>query len=572
MRIKIFTLILLFFTAVLLTALAYVQVVKYEKYSTMSEENRLKIIPLMAPRGSIFDRAGNPLVKDTLCFNVSVIYSRVKNAEALEKALSSMLAIPQETIAAGIRNSRGQSYLPVCIAADIGMENAVRVEEAALDYPGLLLEVSAKREYMHEKTASNLLGYLGFINRPEFEKLRHYGYKINDLVGRDGIEKQYDKYLRGIHGGKQIEVDSRGREKTILGFKEPVPGRNIYLTIDLELQKFCESLLQDKRGAILALDPQSGAVLAMASAPSYDPSVFVTKSRRKEAGLLLKDRMYPLLNRAIAGVYPPGSIFKVVIAAAALENGVISQGSSFDCEGSFSLGKAVFRCWKKKGHGQQILVNAIKNSCNVYFFRTGLLLGAEKIAAFAEKYGFGKRTGVDLPGERAGTLPTPGWKKKRFNEAWYKGDTVNYSIGQGYMLCSPLQVARMMCVYANRGYLVRPYLVSRVGDVPVGSRDKVFLYISPKSMETVREGMRKVVNDPHGTGQKAKQDIVIIAGKTGTAQVSRGGNHGWFAGFAPFEDAKLVVVVFDEHGGKGGYYAASTAGSVFKKARELGII
>jgi penicillin-binding protein 2 len=265
-------------------------------------------------------------------------------------------------------------------------------------------------------------------------------------------------------------------------------------------------------------------------------------------------------------------LFKVVVATGALETGKAVPGTDFTCDGSFTLGRHVFRCWRKDGHGNQVLVEAIKNSCNVYFYRLGLVLGVDNIAEYAGRFGFGSVTGIDLPGESRGILPSRKWKKKHLNEKWFKGETVNYAIGQGYLLCTPLQIARMMSVFANKGFLVEPYIVKEVGGVDTSSESKVKLDISPRSMETVRKGMWKVVNDPMGTGMKARSSEIEIAGKTGTAQTARKRNHGWFCGFAPFEDPKLVVVVFDEYGGKGGYYAAGTAGKVFAKAKELGLL
>lgn len=572
MRIKIYTIILGAFMAVLVGGLAHTQVGMYGKYSVMSEDNRLKLVPLMAPRGGISDREGRDMVKDVLCFNVSVIYSRVRDVEVLAEALSSTLGIGKEQAVAAIKKSRMQPYVPVTVASDIGMEKAVRVEEAGMDHPGLLLEVSAKRKYLDGAGASGVLGYLGLINRPEFDRLRHYGYRMNDLVGRGGIEKYYDEYLRGTHGGKQVEVDHRGREAMILGFREPIPGKDIRLTIDLELQRFCDSLMEDKRGAIVAMNPYSGAVLAMSSAPGYDPEIFVDRMRNKEVAGILRDREYPLINRAVTGNYPPGSIFKVVVATAGMEEGVITSDTVFNCEGSISLGGRSFHCWRKSGHGDQTLAEAIKNSCNVYFWRTGLLLGVDHIAKYAEKFGIGERAGIDLPGETGGLLPTRDWKRKRFNEKWYKGETLNYSVGQGYVLCSPLQIVRVMSVFANRGDLVRPYVVESIEGVPVNVEDRRDLGLSPAVIAVVREGLMKCVNDKRGTGMKARLEDVVVAGKTGTAQTSQNKSHGWFAGFAPFDNARLTVVVFDEYGGKGGYYAAGTAGKVFEKAKELGLL
>ncbi|MFQ5952253.1 MAG: penicillin-binding protein 2 [Candidatus Omnitrophota bacterium] len=572
MRTRIFSLILIICVVFLISGLAYVQIIRHQTYKVMSEDNRLKVVPLKAPRGSILDRNGEVLVKDILCFNVAVIYSRIKDKEKLTDALSSLLDADKGEIRKKIEKGRLQPYTLTQIAGDIGIEKAIHLEEIEMDYPGLLLDVSTKRKYSNGDAASNILGYLGLINRAEFERLKHYGYRFNDLVGRDGVEKYYDNYLRGKHGGKQVEVDHRGRETTTLGYKEPLPGRDVRLTIDLELQEYCDSLLEDKRGAILAIDPANGAVLAMASSPNYDPEVFVNRKDPEGLKNILEDRDYPLLNRAISGVYPPGSVFKAIIATGALETGKATPGTEFNCPGTFNMGRRTFRCWRKGGHGRQSLEEAIKNSCNVYFYQLGLLLGVDNIASFAEEFGLGEQAGVDLPGEAGGLLPTRKWKKKRFNEKWFKGETVNYAIGQGYVLCTPLQIARMMSVFANKGFLVKPYVVKKVGEVDTERSARIKLEISPGSIETVRQGLWKVVNAPRGTGMKARSNDFEIAGKTGTAQTTRGKSHGWFAGFAPFDDPKLTVVVFDEYGGKGGYFAAGTAGKVFRKARELDII
>jgi len=458
------------------------------------------------------------------------------------------------------------------MAADVGRGKAINAEELSMDHPGLLLEVSAKRKYVHGNIAAGVLGYLGLINRSEFERLKPYGYQINDLMGRSGVEKEYDEYLRGKHGGKQVEVDHRGREVMTLGLKEPVQGKPIELTVDLRLQEYCDKLLEGKRGAIVVMDPETGAILAMATAPTYDPNVFIDRKERSKILGLLNDPKYPLMNRVITGAYPPGSVFKVIIALASIETGVATVNTTFNCVGSFILGRRAFHCWKESGHGQQGMKEAIKNSCNVYFWRIGLLLGVDLIAEYAEKFGIGSFTGIDLPGEVSGILPSRVWKKKQIKEQWYKGETLNYAVGQGYLLCTPLQIAKVVSVFANKGFQVKPYVVQKIGGVQLETLDREDMGFSSDALESVREGMKKVVNDRRGTGLKARQNDVIVSGKTGTAQTSRGKSHGWFGGFAPYDHAKLVVVVFDEYGGKGGYYAAETAGEVFGEAKKLGLL
>lgn len=573
MRLRAYSAIIAILYTFLFMELFYVQIARYEKYRVMSEENRLRVIPLLAPRGGIYDRNSNPIVKDELSFNASVIYSQVKDKAALTSELSRVLGMPEGKIADQLKKSRRSPFMLMPIAADIGMDKAIDIEEVTMDHPGLVLDTTPRRSYANGKVASNMIGYLGYINREEFTRLKHYGYSVNDLVGRDGIEGQYDDYLRGTYGGKQLEVDNRGREVSTLGFKEPIAGKDIYLTIDLELQKFCDGMLSGRKGAVIVMDPNTGAVLALASAPGYDPSIFIDPQKKAERSSVLSNSDYPLLNRAVSGAYPPGSVFKMIMAIAALERGKVTENTTFVCPGYFRLGRGVWKCWKKDGgHGPQAVRDAIKNSCDVFFYNTGLIIGVDVISEYAGMFGMGSITRIDLPGEVTGILPSQAWKKRRFKEEWYKGDTVNYSIGQGYLTCTPIQMARYVSALANGGYLVRPHVVDRIEDVPVASNEQVDLKLDPHVLQVVKDGMYKVVNESGGTGVRAQVEGVKVAGKTGTAQTTRGLDHGWFAGFAPFDDPKVAIVVFDEYGGKGGHYAAGISGKVLTKAKELGII
>ena len=572
MRIKVFVWILLLCLVYLVSGLVYHQIFRHDTYKNLSENNRLRVMPLMAPRGSIFDKTGKVMAKDVLSFNASIVYNQVKDKIALKSALSRILGIEEALLEKNIYKCRRMPYSTLSVVSDIGTKAAIQLEEIVSDYPGLYVQVTTKRKYIDGTASSAILGYLGLINRAEFKRLKHYGYSITDLMGRSGIEKKYDDYLRGVYGGKQIEVDNMGREIATLGYREPVPGKNISLTIDLDLQRFCHAQMAGHRGAIVVMEPASGAIIAMVSAPSYDPEVFIDRKRSKEVRSLLRDPGSPLLNRAISGVYPSGSVFKLVTAAGALERNKVTFATSFTCEGAMKLGRARFRCWKEQGHGPQHIKEAIKNSCNVYFYRLGLLLGVEGIYETAKEFGYSEKTGIDLPSESSGFLPSRKWKKRRFKDNWYDGETLNFSIGQGYLLTTPLQVARMFSVFANKGYLVKPYLVKDISGVEMVYPESKWMEISSSSIEIVREGMMKCVNDRRGTGMKAKLDEMIVSGKTGTAQTSKKKNHGWFGGFAPFDDPQLTIVVFDEFGGKGGYFPAMTAGKIFKEAKRLGII
>ncbi|MBF0216501.1 MAG: penicillin-binding protein 2 [Candidatus Omnitrophica bacterium] len=572
MRIKVFVRILFLALVFVIAGLFNIQIIGHEAFRKMSEGNRLRVIPFKAPRGGIFDNKGRPLAQDVICFNAAIVYNQMSDRKLLAEKLSRVLEVPLETVEERIKNCRGKGYLTQPVVDDVGIKGATLIEEMLSDHPGLMVDVATKREYPGGEASSGVIGFLGLINSAELGRMKPYGYTIDDLIGRSGLEKQYDTYLRGEDGGKQVEVDHRGREIRMLGFLEPVPGKNITTTIDLDLENYCYSLIKGRKGAIVALDPRDGAVKAIVTSPAFDPAVFIDKKRKKEVTPLLKNDDRPMVMRAISGIYPPGSVFKVVVALAAMERGKIKPSTEFTCNGFLDLGSIKFGCWKKDGHGVQNVILALENSCDVFFYRTGLASGVNNIIEYAEKFGIGRSTGIDLPAENPGLLPTPEWKKKRFKQKWFDGDTVNYSIGQGYLLASPLQMAKVISVFANKGYLVNPYLTAKIGDVTIENPQRDHMNISEYAIDTIRKGLYDCVNDPGGTGGKAYNKDFVVAGKTGTSQTSKAENHGWFAGFAPYDDAKLAVVVFDEYGGAGGQFAAQAAGKVFMKAKELGLL
>ncbi|MFA6321779.1 MAG: penicillin-binding protein 2, partial [Candidatus Omnitrophota bacterium] len=407
----------------------------------------------------------------------------------------------------------------------------------------------------------------------ELEDLKDYGYRMGDLVGRAGLEKQYETYLKGTDGGTQIEVDSRGRETRVIGIKEPHPGRDLYLTIDIALQAACDKLLGDRKGAICVTNPVTGEVLALASHPAFDPNVFVVPDASDERVALLKDRIgRPLSNRAISGLYAPGSVFKMVTASAAMETKKVTANTSFVCTGSYHIGKAKFDCWKAEGHGPQNAVQGFMNSCDVYFYSAGRLAGVDAMEHYAKLYGFGQATGIDLPDEVKGIAPGRSWKKRARHSNWFEGDTINYSIGQGYLLTTPIQVAVMTGVVAANGSLARPYIVKRIGDVAIHAGKPKNIGVSQRTIDVIREGLYDVVNNPDGTGKRAKAEGVIAAGKTGTAENPQGRTHAWFTGFAPYSNPKICLVVFLEHGGKGGLMPSEIARGIFEEARRKGYL
>ncbi|MCX5666130.1 MAG: penicillin-binding protein 2, partial [Candidatus Omnitrophica bacterium] len=534
-------------------ALIYTQVIRHSYYSGLSKDNAIRIIPIEGPRGAIFDRKGVGLVSDRISFNAALVYQELKNREKLIRLLVNTLGIERKDVERAIEKAARRPYAPVTIVDDIDRDKAFILEEESFDIRGLVIQTRSVRNYLYGATGAHLLGYLSEISEAELEKMKEYGYRAKDLIGRDGVEKYYDSYLSGVDGGIQIQVDNRGRHVRTLGTKEPVNGKDLQLTIDIDLQSACDKALEDKRGAIIAMDPNTGEVLALSSSPGFDPNVFVRPEGSTKRTKLIRDKsMYPLLNRAIAGIYQPGSVFKIVMATTALDMNRIDRKTRFNCPGYFTLGTGKFACWKEGGHGSQNVVDALMNSCNVFFYNTGRALGVDNIEMGAKNFGFGKLTGIDLPGEAKGVVPGRSWKRIVKKDGWYEGDTVNLAIGQGYILATPIQVLEMISIVANNGKAVKPYVVKRIGASDVIPAQRHDLDLGNNAMKTVRGGLYKVVNAENGTGKRAKLEGVAIAGKTGTAENPGGKTHAWFCGFAPFDNAKISLVIFLEHGGKGG--------------------
>lgn len=574
MRIKIYFGIICAGFIFLLVGLFNVQILKGPYYKEKSENNRMILLPLEAPRGKVIDRNGNILADSRISFDVSIVYKNAKDSASLIRFLSEKLNVDSKKLRKKIDKAKWRPYAPTLLIEDIGKDKAVFLEGNSMDYPGLVITTRPRRFYPYHKYGSSVIGYLGKINESELNRYKHYGYKITDYIGRSGIERQYDDYLRGQQGGMQVETDAVGRRKKIVNIREAVKGKDIQLTIDIELEKYCDRLLGQRNGTIIVMAPLTGEIYALVSKPNYDPNIFVTTKHRQDVVDILTNVNgdYPLLNRAISCSYPPGSVFKIVVALAGLQTNKISKSLSLNCGGAFVLGKARFKCWRKTGHGPQDIVEAIKNSCNVYFYQIGIRIGVGSIVRFADQFGFGRRTGIDLPGETKGILPTPAWKRRKIKESWYLGDTVNFAIGQGFLLVSPIQLLSMVAAVGNDGQRARPYLAEEIDGVVVSEEKKEKIKIDQKNIDIVKKGLEKVVNDPHGTGMKAKVKGVLIAGKTGTAQNQTKIDHGWFSGFAPVKEPEVAVLVFVEYGGKGGYEASKLAKLVFEKCIDVGLL
>lgn len=568
MRDRIYSTIVSILFLFILCGIFYLQILRWPLYHNLSQKNHIRLIPFHGLRGTIYDRNGLPIVENRLSFDVMIIPQEVEEADRTYGRLSKVLGIPQGKIESMVRKGYYALFAPITIASDINKDTAFTLEEMKQELPGVLVQSRALRWYVYGERTSHVIGYLSLINSEELERLRDCGYSMSDLVGRSGVERLYDGYLRGKDGGMQVEVDASGRLVKVLGNKNPTKGRDITLTLDAKLQAYVADCLAGYRGAVVVMDPNNGDVLAFASSPMFDSNIFTDPNENDIAVGLVRAGSRPLLNRAINGQYPPGSTFKLVVAAAALETKKITPHTTFVCTGKYMVGNAEFNCWKEGGHGPQDLDQAIAHSCNIYFYNTGRRLGPDIIAEYAQKFGLGKPTGIDLVGESSGLVPSPAWKRSKKNESWYEGETVNFAIGQGYLLVTPLQMLEVVSVFANEGGLPRPHLIKKIGDSEVSVPNPKPVNVSKKTLDMIRSAMRRVVDSDEGTGQRARVEGVAVAAKTGTAQNPQGEPHAWFVGYVPADKPKVSLVILIEHGGAGGYIAADISKKVIEFIRD----
>ncbi|MDP3981614.1 MAG: penicillin-binding protein 2 [Chlamydiota bacterium] len=548
----------------------FVQVIHGEKYLDLSSNNRIRRVVIPALRGRIFSREGAILVDNRPSFNSVLDWDALKNKKKLEY-LAQLLGISIESLREKIRQYKGVPYIPMILMKDVAMPDLIEMEDMKLKIPELSVEVVPIRRYINKNWASQSLGYVGAINEREYEALKTKGYRATDVIGKTGVELYCELYLRGISGGMQVQVDSRGYRDQILRQLNPIPGHDVWLTIDKRLQDIMENQLDGRVAAGVAVNPQTGEILAMVSKPGFDPNIFTQSSAPNSVVNLIHDKSKPLINRATQGEFPPGSPFKLIISIAALSEGLINKNTTFFCKGVYKLGHATFHCWKPSGHGEMDLLHAIQNSCNVYYYNVGQMLGPDRIAKMARAFGFGSKTKLDIGNERDGIVPDLAWKKSELKQSWYGGETLNYAIGQGFLTVTPIQMAMMVSAIANGGSMWRPYLMQRV----VSRKERVLIEVEPRLLyrvpvkedilSIVREGMRRVVQDNRGTGRLSQVKGMQIGGKTGTIQVAKGDEfikHGWFVAFAPYKDPEIVLVLFVEHVESGGRDIAPISGKI----------
>lgn len=573
---------------VLSSRLWYLQVLKGDEFEAFSLDNRIRIERVPAPRGRILDRFGRELVVNRPSFDVYVLPKEVQDVSRLSASLTGILNAEQGYIKEKLDSANKESrFKPVLLAKDINRDQLAYIEARKSSLTGLIVEVNNLRKYPHGNLGASFLGYIGKVSEAELKK----DPKINrnDLVGKSGIEKHWQSYLRGEDGYIQNVTDALGREVDSTLFmkdltnKISVSGNDVILAIDIDIQREAEQALGEQSGSIIVVNVNNGEVLALASKPTFNPEDFIKGIDSKTWSELVNDKSYPLLNRSTQGLYAPGSVFKIVPAVAGLNEGVVDPDTLVNCPGYYKLGTNTFRCWKRGGHGWVNLRLAIVQSCDVYFYKLAERLGIDRLGKYMKIFGFGSPTGIGIE-EKAGVSPSREWKLKKFNKPWYRGETVISAIGQGYVNVTPLQVAMMTAAIANGGAILKPNIVRKIkspeGETVFQSSAQVVgrVPLDGEMMALLQDALRGVVNDPGGTGRRARIEDFTVAGKTGTAQVvsidfqsgeREHEDHAWFASYAPAEAPEIAVVVLVEHGGKGGAVAAPLAKRIIELYKKL---
>jgi penicillin-binding protein 2 len=574
---------------VLTLRLWYLQLIRGEYYRELSESNRIRVENVPPPRGTIFDRHGKLLVDIRPSFNLAIIPEDIQDMDQTLTQLSQVLGCDKGVLEERVEMAASEPpFRPITLVRDMTRDQLGAVESYRFYVPGVAVQIEPRRSYEWPGFAAHLIGYVGEIDERQLKDDRYVGYRQGDYLGKYGVEQQWERVLNGQRGGRQVEVDSAGRQLRVLGEVRALPGQNLVLTLDANLQRRAEEALSGKSGAIVALDPNNGDILAMASSPAFDQNRFIRGLSTKEWQDLIDDPMHPLSNKAIQGTYPPGSTFKPVVEAAALEEGVAEPGTTMVCTGQLPFGNRSYRCWEKRGHGRLDMYQALVRSCDVYHYQLGLRLGVDRMAEYARRLGYGSRTLIGLSNEARGLVPTSQWKLNRFGIPWQRGEDLSISIGQGFLLVTPLQQAVAYATIANGGKVVQPRIVQRV-ESPEGAvleevPPKIVgeAKLRPTTLEFLRRALTGVVQDPTGTGKAVRLPGILVGGKTGTAQVVRMAedeprnrtldkipyeerDHAWFVCFAPVEAPQIVVAVLVEHGGHGGSAAAPLARQVLEE-------
>jgi penicillin-binding protein 2 len=593
-RYKFFLAVLVLAFVVLFIRLWQLEVVRGTELLRLSENNRIRLRETPAERGMLLDHNGEILAHNRPYFEVSLVPEDVKGSPEVLPQVGEILKMDPAEIQEKLQNAKNRPpFQPVKVKTDINWSEVAVLESNRVHLPGVITDVRSTRAYNYGPLAAHLIGYIGEVDENDLRKGNGSSYRMGSTLGKYGVESQWESDLKGVDGGRQVEVDALGREIKPLRSVESFPGNNLYLTLDLDLQRAAEEAYQDKSGALVAMDPKTGRVLAMVSKPAFDPSLFAGTISAEDWKALQENPFHPLQNKTIQGLYPPGSTFKIITAIAGLESGTLTPNTTFTCTGSFFYGNREFRCWKEGGHGTIDLHRALVTSCDVYFYQAGLKVGVDRIAKYANAFGLGRKTGISFPHEKSGIVPSTAWKMNLYGVPWYSGETLSLAVGQGYISVTPLQLARMMSAVANGGTLFLPQVVEKVEDiygrvlrqyspVEMGSVD-----ISQATLDFIRSALRGVVHEPGGTATGIALKEIEMAGKTGTAQViklakdfKRGDmnrmplkfrDHAWFVAYAPVADPQIAVAVLVEHGGFGASAAAPIAKKVIARYFKIGL-
>jgi len=559
--------------------LFYLQILNYPYYRGLSDNNSLRLITARAPRGIITDRNGEILATNEPSYSLYVVPADLKNNTNSLVRLSQILDEPLSSLELMVESrKKRRRFEPIRLQTHLDEKMIAEIEENRVRLPGVYVQLEPERYYPHGELASHILGYIGEISEEDLTRLRENGYSVGAVVGKNGTERVYDQVLRGEDGGVQIEVDASGIQRRTLAYKKPIQGQTLQLSIDWKIQELAEKLMADQIGSVVVTNPQTGEILALVSHPNFDPNEFVSGISFKDWNKLLKDKNHPLENRAIQGQYPPGSIFKLVTTLGALEDGVIDFNKVFLCRGIFWFKTWPYRCWRTSGHGWVNLERAIIESCDIFFYQLGLLVKIDKIYSVAKEMGLGSKTKVDLDHELSGLVPNPQWKEATQHQPWFPGNTIQMSIGQGYLLTTPLQMLDVTAGLAMNGKIYKPHLLYRIVDQNTGrtvfEKQPEVLHessVDKKYLDFIKATMEKVINSEFGTGKKARIRGVRVAGKTGTSENPHGDNHAWFTAFAPAEDPKVAIIVMVENGGEGGIVSAPIAKRVMEQTLGLDV-
>ncbi len=575
----VYKIFVIFIFLSLILRMMYLQLYRGDKYAYLAEKNRFKLKKIESPRGKIYDRNGRLVVTNGAGYRLVYLKERDNNPEIV-KEISEVTGYDEEFIKKRIKNGEIFPYTRENVLVEsLDEETAHKLMEKIIDYPYLQVQTYSKRRYLYDSTASHSIGYVKKISEKEYEKLKDEGYSPRDIIGKDGLERTYDKELQGEDGYEYIEVNAFNRvQRRVAEEKIPVPGKNLYMTLDMELQEYMEEQFkEDKRvGAFIAMDPKTGELITMVSYPTYSLNMFSSQILNEDWQKIINDPGRPLTNKTIAGEYPPGSVFKVVSAISFLENGIDPKEKYLDRNGYYEIGKWRWRAWKAGGHGYVDMKKSIVESANPYYYRLADQIGHKPIVETAHIFGLGEKTGIDIPGEKRGILPDVEWKKKVIGSGWYKGDTILLSIGQGYLTVTPLQIAVLYAAIANKGYTYSPHLAKSLVDFSgekveevLGKKHEIKNF-HKKYYDILNDALIATVAQNNGTTKILRRKDITVAAKSGSAQNAHSKTtHAWVAGYFPAEDPEIVFTVVLEGAGGGGAMGGAMAKKFIDKYMEI---